>query len=138
LGRYLDAEIAPFTLPFVVKQFKYGQSNPTYLITCTTTRATFVLRKKPAGKLLSKTAHAVEREYRVLKALNSTNVPVPTVYALCTDTSVIGTPFYVMEFVQGRIFSDVTFPGLPETERHAWYPILSGVTVIVGTQQWTR
>src|SRR5690606_11224376 len=97
-------------------QFGYGQSNPTYLLTSPSGTQT-VLRKKPPGKLLSKTAHAVEREYRVLKALGGTDVPVPRTYVLCEDADVIGTPVYVMEFVRGRIFEDPGMAGLEEGER---------------------
>ncbi|KAF9188738.1 hypothetical protein BGZ49_003918, partial [Haplosporangium sp. Z 27] len=78
----------------------------------------YVLRKKPAGALLSSTAHAVEREFKILKALGEkSNVPVPKVYTLCEDSSLVGTPFYVMEFLEGRIFSDVTMQKLPFEER---------------------
>ena len=76
------------------------------------------MRKKPPGKLLSKTAHQVEREYRIVHALGSTNVPVPKTYGLCEDSSVTGTPFYVMEFLDGRIFEDASFPGVSPKERN--------------------
>lgn len=81
----------------------------------------YVLRKKPPGALISKTAHAVEREYRIIRALGeNSNVPVPKVYALCEDVSVIGTPFYVMEFLKGRIFTDVRMLDISFEERRAW------------------
>ncbi|KAF9903360.1 hypothetical protein BX616_001654 [Lobosporangium transversale] len=117
LDPYLTKSISGFAAPVKVSQFKLGQSNPTYLLTdANNTR--YVLRKKPAGTLLSSTAHAVEREYRILKALGEkSDVPVPKVYTLCEDSSIIGTPFYVMEFLQGRIFSDVTLKKLPFEER---------------------
>ncbi|KAG0363811.1 hypothetical protein BGZ54_008013, partial [Gamsiella multidivaricata] len=121
LEPYLQKAIPGFAVPVKVSQFKLGQSNPTYLLTdANNTR--YVLRKKPAGALLSSTAHAVEREYRILKALGEkSNVPVPKVYTLCEDSSVIGTPFYVMEFLQGRIFSDITLKKLPfEERRQCW------------------
>lgn len=80
------------------------------------------MRKKPPGALLSKTAHAVEREYRIINALGKkSDVPVPEVYTLCEDVSVIGTPFYVMEFLQGRIFSDIRILDIPFEERRQWY-----------------
>lgn len=86
-----------------------------------------MLRKKPDGALLSKTAHQIEREYRMLNALHEHNtrgqgphVPIPRPYVLCEDTTIIGTPFYIMEFVQGRIFSDVRFPGLSKHDRKEW------------------
>lgn len=99
-------------------QFGHGQSNPTYEIT-SVTGAKFVLRKKPPGELLSKSAHAIEREYEIIKALETTNVPVPKVYCLCNDSSIVGTPFYVMEFLDGRIFEEAWLPGMPSKERSA-------------------
>lgn len=79
------------------------------------------MRKKPPGKLLSKTAHKVEREYRVLHALEHTDVAVPKTYGLCEDESIIGTPFYIMEFLDGRIFEDFTMPGVSPAEREAMW-----------------
>ncbi|KAM6423102.1 acyl-CoA dehydrogenase family member 10 isoform 1-T1 [Liasis olivaceus] len=96
----------------VLHQFSHGQSNPTYYVRFGDHR--LVLRKKPPGKLLP-SAHAVEREYRILKALGDTGVPVPKVLSFCEDSSVIGTPFYLMEYCAGRIFKD---PSLPELEPH--------------------
>jgi len=88
------------------------------------------MRKKPAGALLSKTAHAVEREYRILAALHEYNhlpstsvsarIPIPRPLILCKDTSVLGTPFYIMEFLEGRIFADFKMPQLVPSERRAW------------------
>jgi hypothetical protein len=93
-----------------------------------------VLRKKPAGQLLSKTAHQVEREYTILAALHKHNsksstkpeqrVPIPTPYVLCEDSSVIGTPFYVMEFLDGRIFTDTTMPDVSPKDRREWFVVL--------------
>jgi aminoglycoside phosphotransferase (APT) family kinase protein len=93
------------------------------------------MRKKPAGQLLSKTAHQVEREYTMLHALHKHNqapttrpekrVPVPEPYLLCEDNSVIGTPFYVMEFLDGRIFTDVTMPQVSQKDREEWYRTLN-------------
>lgn len=77
-----------------------------------------MLRKKPPGKLLSKTAHQVEREYRIIHALGQTDVPVPRAYCLCEDASVIGTPFYIMQFMDGRIFEDPSFPNVTARERN--------------------
>ncbi|KAI9014996.1 kinase-like domain-containing protein [Gaertneriomyces semiglobifer] len=110
-----------FQAPVEVKQFKLGQSNPTYFLKdATNTR--YVLRKKPPGALISQTAHAVEREYRVLNALGQhTDVPVPKVFLLCEDKSVLGTPFYIMEFLEGRIFSDNLLSTIPVSERRAYY-----------------
>lgn len=88
-----------------ISQFSDGQSNPTYLIRDTSSGLAFVLRKKPPGKILP-SAHAVEREYLIMSALSKASFPVPEMYHLCEDASIIGTPFYVMGYVQGRIFSD--------------------------------
>jgi aminoglycoside phosphotransferase (APT) family kinase protein len=90
-----------------IKQFSFGQSNPTYLLT--QHDKAYVLRKKPPGKLLP-SAHAVDREYRILKNLEKTDVPVPKMVLLCEDADIIGTPFYIMEHVEGRIFRDPTLP----------------------------
>lgn len=110
LEAYLQSNVPDISLPLDVKQFGYGQSNPTYLLTSKFTGTGYVLRKKPPGKLLSQTAHKVEREYRIIKALEFTDVPVPKTYCLCEDSNVIGTPFYIMEFLKGRIFEDATMP----------------------------
>jgi aminoglycoside phosphotransferase (APT) family kinase protein len=81
------------------------------------------MRKKPPGKLVSKTAHQVEREYRIIHALEETDVPVPKAYCLCEDDSVIGTPFYIMEFLDGRIIEDPTMPDVPPSERTEMFVI---------------
>lgn len=99
-------------------QFNHGQSNPTYLVSCNGRK--LVVRKQPPGKLLQ-SAHAVHREYRVMKALQETSVPVPRVLALCQDVNVIGTEFFVMEYVHGRIFQDVGLPNLSPDERQSVY-----------------
>ena len=97
LAAYLSVHVPTISLPLTIQQFGYGQSNPTYLLTSTSTGSKYVLRKKPPGKLLSKTAHQVEREYRVLKALAESggDVPAPKVYCLCEDVEVVGSSFYV-------------------------------------------
>ncbi len=105
LAGYLRQTLGDFPGDFQVGQFGYGQSNPTFIIT--TKEKDYVLRKKPPGKLLP-SAHAVEREYRLLKALSRSDVPVPETYLLCEDDSVIGTPFYLMEKLEGRVFRDGT------------------------------
>ncbi|MGB1157028.1 MAG: phosphotransferase family protein [Alphaproteobacteria bacterium] len=97
-------------------QFDAGQSNPTYLVTFAGRR--YVLRKKPPGKLLP-SAHAVDREFRIMQALAQTDVPVPNVRVLCDDDSVIGTMFYVMDFIEGRVFKDPALPSLDRSERGA-------------------
>jgi aminoglycoside phosphotransferase (APT) family kinase protein len=107
-----------------VMQFQGGQSNPTYQVTVGKRR--LVLRRKPPGTLLP-SAHAVDREYRVMKALAATDVPVAKMIALCEDSHVIGTPFYVMEHVEGRVLWDPALPGLTSTERAAHYDELNRV-----------
>ncbi|KAL2863926.1 phosphotransferase family protein [Aspergillus lucknowensis] len=118
LERYIDQNVPIIKTPLGVKQFGFGQSNPTYQLIAADGNK-FVLRKKPPGKLLSKTAHKVEREYKIIHALEKTDVPVPKAYCLCEDSSVIGTPFYIMEFLDGRIFTDPTIPEVSPEERTA-------------------
>ena len=98
--------------PVKAEQFKGGQSNPTYRLTDGAGRR-YVLRRKPPGKLLP-SAHAVDREFRVISALNKTDVPTPRAYALCEDDSVVGTAFYVMEYCDGRVLWDPLLPELPK------------------------
>ncbi|KAH0543082.1 hypothetical protein FGG08_002596 [Glutinoglossum americanum] len=116
LEAYVQKNVPEIQTPIDVKQFGFGQSNPTYQLTDSSGKK-FVLRKKPPGILLSKTAHKVEREYRIIHALEKTDVPVPKAYCLCTDDSVIGTPFYIMSFLDGRIFEDPAIPGVSPAER---------------------
>lgn len=98
-----------------IKQFEHGQSNPTYLVEYLGNK--YVLRKKPPGKLLPG-AHAIEREYKVMEALGKHGVPIPTMHGLCEDSSIIGTPFYLMSYISGKIYKDPSLPGLePETRR---------------------
>src|SRR5579863_10295405 len=104
--------------PMTVSQFTRGASNPTFLISAGERR--WVLRKKPPGQLLA-SAHQVDREFRVMKALGETGFPVPRMCALCEDESVIGQAFYVMDFMPGRIFRDARMPGLTREERSALY-----------------
>jgi hypothetical protein len=106
---YLSSHVESFQGPLTVRQFKGGQSNPTYLLDAGSGR--YVLRRKPPGKLL-KSAHAVDREFRVISALYAAGFPVPRPVVLCKDDEVIGTMFFVMEFVEGRIFWDLDLPGL--------------------------
>jgi len=117
LGEYLGTHVAGYAGPLSIRQFKGGQSNPTYLLSTPSRR--YVLRRKPPGQLLA-SAHAVDREYKVITALGRhTDVPVPKTYALCTDEAVIGTWFYVMDHVEGRIFWDPSFPDVPHAQRRA-------------------
>jgi aminoglycoside phosphotransferase (APT) family kinase protein len=114
LEEWLTTVVGPLGGRLEVAQFKGGQSNPTYLLAAGDQR--FVLRRKPPGKLLP-SAHAVDREYRVIKALADTGVPVARVHGLCEDESVIGTAFYVMEYVAGRVLWDPKLPDLEPPER---------------------
>ncbi|TPX15612.1 uncharacterized protein E0L32_004310 [Thyridium curvatum] len=116
LEAYLNKNVPEIKTPLDIKQFGFGQSNPTYQLT-SPTGTRYVLRKKPPGKLVSKTAHKVEREYRILAALAGTDVAVPRTFCLCEDDAVIGTPFYVMEFLDGRIIEDAAIPGVSPRER---------------------
>jgi aminoglycoside phosphotransferase (APT) family kinase protein len=114
LQAYLRSQVdSDASLPSVV-QFKGGQSNPTYLVT--TEKHRYALRRKPPGKLLP-SAHAIEREYQVMTALALTDVPVPRTYALCEDPEVIGTPFFLMDYVEGRVLWDPTLPEMTRLER---------------------
>ncbi|HKJ00769.1 MAG TPA: phosphotransferase [bacterium] len=125
LGRYLEAHVAGFRGPLRVRQFEGGQSNPTYLLEDAQRR--YVLRRKPPGHLLP-SAHQVDREYRVLTALAATDVPVPRTYCLCEDDTVIGTAFYVMAFVEGRIFREPLLPReLPPAEVRALFAATADV-----------
>ena len=98
LQQWMDANIQSSGKILKIEQFNGGQSNPTYKIT--TDNKKLVLRRKPPGKLLP-SAHAVDREYKVISALSKTNVPVPKTYGLCDDSDVVGTPFFVMDFLEG-------------------------------------
>ena len=118
LDAYLESHLEGFHGPLAVSQFKGGQSNPTYLLR--TESGSYVLRRKPPGKLL-KSAHAVDREFKVISALYASGFPVPRPYVLCEDDEVIGTTFYVMEFVEGRIFWELDLPGMAPDERAAIY-----------------
>jgi aminoglycoside phosphotransferase (APT) family kinase protein len=124
LAEYLRVNVEPFTGNLAVEQFQGGQSNPTYRITAGARR--YVLRRKPPGNLLP-SAHAVDREFRVMSALAGTDVPVAKTYALCEDAAVIGTAFYVMEYVDGRILWDPTLPGMTPPQRAAHYDELNRV-----------
>jgi aminoglycoside phosphotransferase (APT) family kinase protein len=118
LERYLVGAVPGFSGPMAVDQFQGGQSNPTFLLT--TPDAKYVLRRKPAGVLLA-SAHAVDREYRITRALFEAGLPVPEPLVLCEDLDVIGTMFYVMRHVPGRGFWDPRMPQLSPAERAAVY-----------------
>ena len=122
LDRWMAAHIPAYAGPLTVEQFKGGQSNPTYKIA--TPRRNYVLRRKPPGAAV-KGAHAMDREVRVLTALGAAGFPVAHVHGLCTDDSVIGTWFYLMEMVEGRIFWDGTIPSMSPTDRRAAYDVMN-------------
>ena len=134
LAAYLKGRLEGFTGELTVRQFGQGQSNPTFLLV--SGEREWVLRKKPPGKLLP-SAHAVDREYRIIKALQDTDVPVPEACLLCEDDSVIGTPFYVMKRVRGRIFRD---PAVPEVsgpkERSAVFDAMNGTLTRLHKVDW--
>ena len=118
LERWLEANVEGFQGPLEIAQFKGGQSNPTYQLI--TPGRKYVLRRKPPGKLLP-SAHAVDREFKVISGLNKVDYPVAKAYALCTDEDVIGTMFYVMSMVEGRIIWNGRVPGVSKEERRAIY-----------------
>ena len=122
LAAWMEANVKGFAGPLVVEQFKGGQSNPTYKLV--TPGKSYVMRRKPPGQLLPG-AHAVDREARVLSALGAAGFPVAHVHGLCTDDSVIGTWFYIMDMVEGRVFWDATFPDVPRDERPAYFDAMN-------------
>jgi aminoglycoside phosphotransferase (APT) family kinase protein len=124
LAAWLRGRVEGFDGHFEVTQFKGGQSNPTFLLQ--TARHRYVLRRKPPGPLLP-SAHAIEREYRVMAALQGSEVPVPRVHLLCEDTAVIGSAFYLMDHVEGRIFWDPQLPGMTAAARGAHYAEMNRV-----------
>jgi aminoglycoside phosphotransferase (APT) family kinase protein len=130
LDTWMAEHVVGYTGELEVRQFKGGQSNPTYWLA--DREREYALRKKPPGKLLQ-SAHMVDREYRVMHALRDTDVPTARMFALCEDESVIGTSFFVMEYVQGRIFWNVQLPELEPEQRHAIYSELVRVLAAIHT-----
>ncbi len=128
--RFDEARLADYIAPYLpdaggslqVRQFQGGQSNPTFVLDYGSSR--YVLRKKPPGELLP-SAHLVDREFRVMRALADTDVPVPKMHHLCQDPAIIGTDFYVMEYLEGRISEDVALSHLSAAERAAWYDAMN-------------
>ncbi len=118
LDQYLSAHIEGYAGPLEVKKFAGGESNPTYLLV--TPGRNYVLRRKPPGKLLP-SAHAVDREHRIMSALGAHGYPVPKTYLLCKDENVIGTMFFVMDFLEGRIFWDWIMNQVPTRERRNYF-----------------
>lgn len=118
LAAYLEAHLPGFLGPLAARKFAGGQSNPTYRLEAKS--GTYVLRRRPPGKLLA-SAHAIDREYRVISALHATEVPVAQPLHYCDDESVIGSAFYLMSHVEGRIFSDPSLPEIASAERARYY-----------------
>lgn len=133
LERYLRKHLPGFRGPAEVRQFSGGQSNPTFLLE--TPGANYVLRKKPPGELLP-SAHAIEREYRVMRVLQHERFPVAAPRLLCEDASVIGTPFYVMDHVEGRIFRDLTLPHQTPAEREYLYGAMIDTLALLHSVDW--
>src|SRR5579872_2701171 len=136
LHRYLTAHIHGLRGPLTVEQFRGGQSNPTFLLLAGD-GARYVLRRKPAGQLLP-SAHAVDREFRVTRALHGQGVPVAEPLCLCEDVGVIGTMFYVMRFVSGRNFWDPRLPGMTPAERTAIYDEMNRVLAALHSLDFVR
>ena len=124
LATYLEAHVDGFQGPLTADKFSGGQSNPTYLIKAKS--GNYVLRRKPPGELL-KSAHAVDREFKVISALANTAVPVAQAYVLCDDDSVIGSMFYLMEYIDGRVLWDPSLPDMSNSERSAIYTEMNRV-----------
>ncbi len=126
LHAYLSAHLDGFAGPLAVEQFKGGQSNPTYKLI--TPSQTYVLRAKPgpAAKLLA-SAHAIDREFTVMRALHGTDVPVPRMHLLCEDEAVIGRAFYVMEFIRGRVLWEQSLPAIERDQRARYYDEMNRV-----------
>ena len=132
LERHLRGRLEGFEGPLTVEQFKGGQSNPTYKLL--TPRATYVMRAKPGpvAKLLP-SAHAIEREFRVMHALHGTDVPVPRMLLLCEDEAVIGRAFYLMEYMDGRVLWDQSLPSLDREGRGRVYDEMNRVIAALHT-----
>jgi aminoglycoside phosphotransferase (APT) family kinase protein len=133
LERYLAVWLPGFAGPLEVRQFLGGQSNPTYHLHAPS--GEYVLRRKPPGKLLP-SAHAVEREFRVIASLQGTGVPVPEALVLCEDPGVVGTAFYVMRYVAGRVLPELGLPGLAPGERRALWDDAVGVLARLHQVDW--
>ena len=133
LVAWLERSIDGFRGPVAIRQFEGGQSNPTFHLAAQD--AEYVLRKKPPGTLLP-SAHAIDREYRVLSALAGGSVPVPRVRLYCDDASIIGTPFYLMDYLPGRIFTDPLLPGLTPRERGELYDGMNAAAAALHSFDW--
>lgn len=130
LTRYLREQLPGFEGPATLRPLAGGQSNPTFLLEGGGQR--LVLRRKPAGELLP-SAHAIEREVRVMRALADSGVAVPAIHLLCEDTSILGSAFYVMDHVEGRVFMDPSLPGMAAADRAAIYGEMNRVIATLHT-----
>jgi len=126
LAAYLGRHVAGLEAPLALDPISGGHSNPTFFLAAGGRPARHVLRKQPAGPILP-SAHAIDREYRIMKALAATTVPVPRMLHYCADPAIIGTPFYVMERVEGRVFHDPGLPGLSPAMRAAMFDAMNDV-----------
>jgi aminoglycoside phosphotransferase (APT) family kinase protein len=135
LAAYLRAHVDGFSGTPEILKFRGGQSNPTFLVAAGARR--YVLRKKPPGPLLP-SAHAVEREHRVMSALRGSEVPVARTWCLCEDPQIIGTPFFVMEYVEGRVLFDPSLPGMAPADRAAHYDEMNRVIAALHRVDWAR
>jgi aminoglycoside phosphotransferase (APT) family kinase protein len=137
LTAWLHANLPGFEGPISLEVFKGGQSNPTYKLT--TPHKNYVMRTKPGpvAKLLP-SAHAIEREFKVMHGLYGTDVPVPQMHVLCEDESIMGRAFYLMEYVQGRVLWDQTLPGMTNTERAAIYDEMNSVIAALHTVKFAE
>ena len=133
LEAWLSVHLDGFVGPLDVMQFASGQSNPTFLLLARS--GEYVMRKKPPGELLP-SAHAIDREYRAIRALAGRGVPVPTARCYCDDPSIIGTPFYLMDYQPGRIFVDPRLPNLAPAERSAVYDSMNAVLARLHAIRW--
>ena len=134
LQAYLTAHLPEAEAPVAVRQFQGGQSNPTFLLTDRAGRR-YVLRKKPPGAILP-SAHAVEREYAAMRALGPTATPVPNARFLCDDSAVIGTPFYVMDYIEGRVLTDLRLTDIPHDDRAGYYYAMADGLAALHSVDW--
>jgi acyl-CoA dehydrogenase len=128
LTNYMEHVVGITSGPLQIETLVGGQSNPTFKVISGAKQ--FVLRKKPAGKLMP-SAHAIDREHRVMSALAKTNVPVPSMLAYCEDESILGTPFFLMSYIDGRTFTDQSLPGLKKEDRAAIYADMNRVLAVI-------
>jgi aminoglycoside phosphotransferase (APT) family kinase protein len=134
LGKFLiKTQLASPKDKLIVKSFSHGQSNPTYFLELSNGKR-YVLRRAPPGKIVSPTAHRVDREFKVMKQLGSdpaSRVPVPKVHVLCEDASVLGSSFYIMDFCEGRLFKDTKLPEIPANQRKPlWFSAIDTLAAI--------